>query len=153
MKILIAVDFSPIGKEVAHSGYKMAIDGNNDVVFFHCAPQPSRFLVGYDIKAFISPLSKTDQQQLMDSAKKNLHKVMEEVILESGKKPGTDIEEHLAQGEASEEIIKYAKQNGVGLIYLGYKSYSAIEEIVMGSTAAQVVRYAPSSVWVYRPEK
>lgn len=81
MKVLIAVDFSPIGREVARSGYEMAQSGGMDAVFFpHCAPQASRFLEGYDIKAFISPLSKNDQQQIMDNAKKNLHKVMEEVI-------------------------------------------------------------------------
>ena len=153
MKVLIAVDFSPIGREVARSGYEMAQSGGMDAVFFHCAPQASRFLEGYDIKAFISPLSKNDQQQIMDNAKKNLHTVMEEVILEFGKHNHTNVEEHLTQGDASEEILKYAKNNSVNLIYLGYKSYSAIAELLIGSTAAKVVRYAPCSVLIYRPEK
>ena len=137
MKVLIAVDFSPIGREVARSGYEMAQSGGMDAVFFHCAPQASRFLEGYDIKAFISPLSKNDQQQIMEFGKHN----------------HTNVEEHLTQGDASEEILKYAKNNSVNLIYLGYKSYSAIAELLIGSTAAKIVRYAPCSVLIYRPEK
>ena len=56
MKILVAVDFSPVGREVAHAGYRLAKKIGKEITFFHCAPQTERFLQGYDIKAFI-PLS------------------------------------------------------------------------------------------------
>lgn len=78
---------------------------------------------------------------------------MEAVILENGKSPDTQIDEYIAAGDASEEILKYAKEQSADMIVIGYKSYSAISEILVGSTAAKVARYAPCSVLIYRPEK
>jgi len=37
------------------------------------------------------------------------------------------------------------------LIGLGYKGHSALENIIVGSTASKVARYAPCSVLIYRP--
>ena len=153
MKMLIAVDFSPIGREVAHSGYSLAQKSGMDVTFFHCAPQASRFLEGYDIKAFLSPTSKTEQQKIKEMAIQSLHKVMEDVIAEHGKTPGTDVDEYVTVGDAGEEIIKYAKENDFDLIVIGYKSYSKLEHILVGSTASKVARHAPCSVLIYRPGK
>lgn len=153
MKLLIAVDFSPVGREVAHHGYRLAQKSGMDVTFFHCAPQTSRFLEGYDIKAFISPSSKAENQKIKDMATQSLHKVMEDVLAEYGVSKEITIDEHVAFGDAGEEIIKYAKENKFDMIIIGYKSYSAIAEILVGSTAAKVARYAPCSVLIYRPRK
>jgi len=153
MKMLIAVDFSPVGREVAHQGYRMAVKSGMDAVFFHCTPQASRFLEGYDIRAFVSPAEKASQQDIKAAATRKLDKVVEDVLAETGKAGGTSIEEFVATGEAAEEIIKYAKEKDCDLIVVGYKSYSAIAEILVGSTAAKVARYAPCSVLIYRPDK
>ena len=153
MKMLIAVDFSPVGREVAHNGYRLAQKSGMDVTFFHCAPQTSRFLEGYDIKAFLSPTSRTEQQKIKEMATQNLNKIMEDVLAESGRTPGISIDEYITSGDAGEEIIKYAKANDFDLIIIGYKSYSNIEHILVGSTASKVARYAPCSVLIYRPGK
>ena len=47
----------------------------------------------------------------------------------------------------------YAKENGYDLIILGYRGYSAIEALLVGSTANKVTRYAPCSVLIYRPDR
>lgn len=153
MKMLIAVDFSPVGREVAHEGYRLAQQTGQDVTFFHCAPQTARFLQGYDIKAFVSPNSKTDQKMIEEMAQQSLHKIMEDVIAEYGIPKDIRIDEEIVFGDAGEEIIKFAKENDFDMIIIGYKSYSAIAEILVGSTAAKVARYAPCSVLIYRPDK
>lgn len=153
MKILIAVDFSPVGREVAHHGYRMAVKSGSDATFFHCAPRTSRFLEGYDIKAFVSSTEKSEQQKIKTVATQQFDKVIEDVIAESGKAATTAIDEYVAVGDAAEEILKFAKEKSFDLIIVGYKSYSAIAEILVGSTAAKVARYAPCSVLIYRPEK
>ena len=107
----------------------------------------------YGIKAVIAGSAKAEHKIIEDSARKNLHKLMEAVILENGKSPDTQIDEYIAAGDASEEILKYAKEQSADMIVIGYKSYSAISEILVGSTAAKVARYAPCSVLIYRPEK
>lgn len=153
MKLLIAVDFSPVGREVAHQGYRMAVKNGMDATFFHCAPQASRVLLGYDIQAFISPSEKNEQKKIKMAATQMLDKIIEDVITETGRVEESKIDEYVATGEASEEILKYAKENSFDLIIIGYKSYSAIAEILVGSTAAKVARYAPCSVLIYRPDK
>ena len=154
MKILAAVDFSPVGREVAHAGYRLAKKIGKEITFFHCAPQTERFLQGYDIKAFI-PVSTTEDEQkkIGEMAKHKLHKIMEDVIAENGVDEFLDIEEKIVFGEPSEEILKFAKDKDFDLIIVGYKSYSLIERFLVGSTASKVARYAPCSVMIYRPDK
>ena len=153
MKILVAVDFSPVGREVAHAGYRLAKKLGSEITFFHCAPQTARFLQGYDIMAFVSSTSRDDQKKIGEMARQKLHKVMEDVFAESGVSEFLNIEEEVAFGDPGDELLNYAKDKSVDLIVVGYKSYSAIEQLLVGSTASKVARYAPCSVLIYRPKK
>ncbi len=153
MKILVAVDFSPVGREVAHAGYRLAKKIGKEITFFHCAPQTARFLQGYDIKAFISSTSRDEQKKIGEMAKQKLHKIMEDVFAENGVSDSLDIEEMIVFGEPGDELLNFAKEKDVDLIIVGYKSYSAIEHLLVGSTASKVARYAPCSVLIYRPDK
>lgn len=153
MKVLLAVDFSPIGREVAHRGYQIAQRFGMDTTFFHCAPITSRYFEGYDIKAFVSPTNAIETDNLREVAAHKLHKIMEDVLSESGVTEGMKIDEHISVGDAAESIIEYARENCFDLIVIGYKSYSTLERLLVGSTADKVSRYAPCSVLIYRPEK
>ncbi|NLD05653.1 MAG: universal stress protein [Synergistaceae bacterium] len=153
MKMLVAVDFSPVGREVAHAGYRLAKKIGSEITFFHCAPQTARFLQGYDIKAFVSSSSKDDQKKIGEMAKNNLHKIMEDVFAESGVGGSLQVEEKIVFGEPGDELLKFAKVKDIDLIIVGYKSYSPIEHFLVGSTASKVARYAPCSVLIYRPDK
>jgi len=152
MKVLIAVDFSPIGREVAHAGYQIAQRMGMNPTFFHCAPMTSRFFEGYDIKAFVSPTSRIETDNLKQVATQKLNKVMEDVLSEHGVSEKIKIDEYVAIGDAGEVIVEYAKENDFDLIVIGYKSYSTIERLLVGSTATKVSRYAPCSVLIYRPQ-
>ena len=153
MKILVAVDFSPVGREVAHAGYRLAKKIGSEITFFHCAPQTARFLQGYDIKAFISSNGKDEQKKIGEMAKQKLHKIMEDVFAENGVAGSLEIEEEVVFGEPGDELLRFAKEKKIDLIIVGYKSYSAIEHLLVGSTASKVARYAPCSVMIYRPDK
>ncbi len=153
MKMLVAVDFSPVGRRTTGAGYRMAQKIASEMTFFHCAPQTSRFLQGYDIKAFVSSSSREDQKNIEDAARQKLHKVMGDVITENGIKEGLVIEEKVVSGEPADEILRYAEENGFDLIFLGYKSFNLIEQILVGSTADKVIRYAKCSVLIYRPDR
>jgi nucleotide-binding universal stress UspA family protein len=153
MKILVAVDFSPVGREVAHAGYRLAKKIGSEITFFHCAPQTARFLQGYDIKAFVSSTGKDEQKKIGEMAKQKLHKIMEDVFAENGVAESLEIEEEVVFGEPGDELLKFAKEKKTDLIIVGYKSYSMIEHLLVGSTASKVARYAPCSVMIYRPDK
>ena len=153
MKILVAVDFSPVGREVAHAGYRLAKKIGSEITFFHCAPQTARFLQGYDIKALVSSTGKDEQKKIGEMAKQKLHKIMEDVFAENGVAESLEIEEEVVFGEPGDELLKFAKEKKTDLIIVGYKSYSMIEHLLVGSTASKVARYAPCSVMIYRPDK
>jgi len=153
MKILVAVDFSPVGREVAHAGYRLAKKIGSEITFFHCAPQTARFLQGYDIKAFVSSTGKDEQKKIGEMAKQKLHKIMEDVFAENGVAKSLEIDEEVVFGEPGDELLKFAKEKKTDLIIVGYKSYSMIEHFLVGSTASKVARYAPCSVMIYRPDK
>ena len=153
MKMLVAVDFSPVGRRTTGAGYRLAKKIASEMTFFHCAPQTSRFLQGYDIKAFVSSNSKEEQKSIEDAAKQKLHNVMADVITEDGMPGGLKIEEMIVSGEPADEILRYAEENKFDLIFLGYKSFNLIEQILVGSTADKVIRYAKCSVLIYRPDR
>ena len=111
MKMLVAVDFSPVGRRTTGAGYRLAKKIASEMTFFHCAPQTSRFLQGYDIKAFVSSNSKEEQKSIEDAAKQKLHNVMADVITEDGMPGGLKIEEMIVSGEPADEILRYAEEN------------------------------------------
>ncbi len=153
MKMLLAVDFSPVGRRTTGAGYRLAKKIASEMTFFHCAPQTSRFLQGYDIKAFVSTNSKEEQKSIEDAARQKLHKVMTDVITEDGMPGELKIEEMIVSGDPSDQILRYAEENNFDLIFLGYKSFNLIEQILVGSTADKVIRYAKCSVLIYRPDR
>ena len=153
MKMLLAVDFSPVGRRTTGAGYRLAKKIASEMTFFHCAPQTSRFLQGYDIKAFVSQNSKEEQKSIEDAARQKLHKVMKDVITEDGMPGELKIEEMIVSGDPSDQILRYAEENNFDLIFLGYKSFNLIEQILVGSTADKVIRYAKCSVLIYRPDR
>jgi nucleotide-binding universal stress UspA family protein len=152
MKMLVAVDFSPVGREVAHEGYRLAKKLGMTPCFFHCAPMTSRFLEGYDIKAFVSAASRLEVDRLMEVAEQQLKKVAEDVQAEDTSGDKIEVNHCVTYGDAGEEIVNYAKDYNFDMIIIGYKSYSTIERLLVGSTASKVARYAPCSVLIYRPK-
>ena len=61
-----------------------------------------------------------------------------------------DIERSICTGVPHEEIIKFANKNKIDLIIIATHGRKGIDRILFGSTAAQVVRYAPCPVLTVR---
>ncbi|MEW6213973.1 MAG: universal stress protein [Nitrospirota bacterium] len=62
-----------------------------------------------------------------------------------------NIERHVLKGVPYEEIVRFANENRIELIVMGTLGRKGIERVLFGSTAAQVVRYAPCPVLTVRP--
>ena len=84
-------------------------------------------------------------KDIQDGAKKELEKFGVEEF--SGMK---DIERTVLMGVPHEEIMNFAKKNKIDLIIMGTHGRSGIDRILFGSTAAQVVSYAPCPVLTVR---
>jgi nucleotide-binding universal stress UspA family protein len=61
-----------------------------------------------------------------------------------------NLERIVITGVPHEEIMNFAKKNKVDLIIMGTHGRKGIDRVLFGSTAAQVVRYAPCPVLTVR---
>lgn len=140
-KILFPTDFS----EGSSHAFKYAVDLSNrygaKLYLLH---------VVYDV-AKLSSLSIPHQsmekmyKDLEEGAKKELegYGIDELKVIK-------DVERIALKGIPHEEIIKFANANKIDLIVMGSLSRKGIEKMLFGSTAAQVVRYAPCPVLTVR---
>jgi nucleotide-binding universal stress UspA family protein len=64
-----------------------------------------------------------------------------------------DIERIVTTGVPHEEIINFVNKHNIDLIVIGTHGRKGIERILFGSTAANVVRYAPCPVLTVRLPK
>jgi nucleotide-binding universal stress UspA family protein len=61
-----------------------------------------------------------------------------------------DIERIVVVGTPHEEIVKFAGDKKINIIIMGTQGRKGVDRILFGSTAAQVVRYAPCPVLTVR---
>jgi nucleotide-binding universal stress UspA family protein len=87
--------------------------------------------------------------QMYDEIKQGAQKEIERFGVEelSGLK---DIERSVITGVPHEEIINFVKKNKIDMIIMGTHGRKGIDRILFGSTAAQVVRFAPCPVLTVR---
>jgi nucleotide-binding universal stress UspA family protein len=153
MKILIAVDFTPIGRKVASYGYHVAQSNKWEATFMTCTPSAKNFFSSYNHRAALGTIGKIEQKKVNEEAKDQLDATVVSVKNKTGKDASVKTSEYVTSGDPGEEILKYAKENGFDMIIVGYKNRSGIAGLLIGSTAAKIARYAPCSVLIYRPDK
>jgi nucleotide-binding universal stress UspA family protein len=61
-----------------------------------------------------------------------------------------DIERRVLTGVPHEVIVKFVKDNKIDLIVMGSHSRKGIDRVLFGSTASQIVRFAPCPVLTVR---
>jgi len=144
-KILVGVDMSKVGEDVTFYGLSLAYRLDVDVAFIHVLPHPSLWK-GYD-----PWIPRTEiGHEIKEIAKKRLMYYLKKA---EGKDPILKDKKRdivIQEGNPAETIIDYAKKNGFNLIIVGSRGHSTFERIVVGSTAANVARYAHCSVLIHR---
>lgn len=148
-KILVALDFSKLGKEVAAYGYELGKVFGADLTFFHVIPEPNIVLRSYS--PGIPLIIDSDMAKLKETAEKNLHLYVDDACArDKAGAPACEVKVEI--GDTSQCIIEYAKSGTYDMILLGYRGHSMIDRLLVGSTAAKVTNYAPCSVLIYRPK-
>jgi nucleotide-binding universal stress UspA family protein len=84
-------------------------------------------------------------KDIQEGAKKELEKFGVEGLAEV-----KDIERTVLTGVPHEEVMNFAKKNKIDLIIMGTHGRKGIDRILFGSTAAQIVRFAPCPVLTVR---
>jgi len=145
-KMLVAVDLSKVSNKLIHYACSLSCRLGIESDFVHVLPHPTLWK-GYD--PWIPPELGAEISQI---ARKKISYYMHKAIETM---PLCTVESHniiIEEGNPSDVIIRIAQEGGYSLVLVGYKGQSTIERLVVGSTAANVARYAPCSVLIYRPE-
>jgi nucleotide-binding universal stress UspA family protein len=145
-KILVAVDLSRMGEQVVDYGLNLGARLEVSVSFIHVLPHPYLFK-GYE--PWI-PREGIDQE-VSEVARKRLLYYLKKAEEKVPTLKHVERDVHILEGNPGDIIIRFAREHDYNLIVTGYRGHSAIERLVVGSTASTVARYAHCSVLIYRP--
>jgi len=129
-KVLIAMDYDQTSQKVAETGFSMANAMNAETILMHVISEQPVYYSAYtymrELKVDILGDLKVSTQEFLNKTKKLL---------------GDDsIKTILKEGEISETILQTAKELNVDVIVMGTHSRKWLENIIMGSEAANVLK-------------
>ncbi len=142
-KVIVPVDFTSTIDKVAKYAVSMAEMMGAQVVFFHVVND----FRGYDM-LLVHPSFSVIKQELKDKTEKKMAELVEEYnYLKNG------VSGKVVIGKAAEEIVAFAAQEKADMIIIGTRGIKGLEELLMGSTAKQVVNTASCPVLTFNPFK
>jgi len=145
-KILVPIDFSENSEKAVRYGIEIGRDRNASVSFLHIVNQRIIDAVQeLNIRGYKGDFVKAVRKLIQD--KENVLKQF--VPME--RLDGIQAEFLVRKGEASEQIIKAAKEFNIDLIIVGSQGHSALASVLIGSVAQNVVHHAPCPVLIVRP--
>ncbi len=144
-KILVAVDLSKVSEEVFAYGCSLALRLGVHASFIHVMPHPTLW------KGYEPWLPPEIDMEISEIARKKLEYYFKKAKERMPELANVKYDMIVKEGSPSDVIIDYAKEGDYNLIVIGYRGQSTIERLVVGSTAANVARYAHCSVLIYRP--
>ena len=142
--ILVPIDFSPVSKVVLAQAIALARDCRGKIVLAHVVTLPAPF-IDYGMMNFDASDLITASQA---SAKKLLARWRERA--ERSQVPLKTVE---CVGLAAVEIVRLARKLRVDYIVLGSHGHTAFYDLLVGSTAAGVLKHAPCPVVVVPARK
>jgi len=135
-KILVPLDGSKYSIRALQEAIKVGKMTNGSITIIHVTPPGSS-------------LAYSSKEQLSQSFIN-----IGEALLADGKRvaktEGINIEKLLVEGDATEEIVKAAKNHNFNLIVIGASGLSKLKELVLGSVVHGVIKNAPCPVLVTR---
>jgi nucleotide-binding universal stress UspA family protein len=134
-RIMCAVDFSADSLEAFRVAAEMARPHSASLHLLHVIEAQPVTPAGVEIR-------------IIDEA----NAAMEKLVASAGPSlDGLALTTEVTSGLASVEIVEHARQWKADLVVLGSKGITSLEEIIVGSTAENVLKEAPCSVLVVRP--
>lgn len=144
--ILLPTDFSECAGYARSYAASLARQADASIICLHVI-EPVVPAVGYT--GLTEPMPLADfSEQLEDSAERELPK-----IGACKEFNGLSVEEVIAHGDSSAEIVRVAKERKVDLIVISSHGRTGLGRILFGSTAESVVRHAPCPVLVVKPNQ
>ena len=145
-KILVCLDGSSLAEQILLYATEEARHFGSKLVLIEVTAPPS---------AVVEPLT---GYYHATSLKKILRQVDEaetylEQVAQSLKDEGLDAGYETMQGSPGETIVRYAKENDIGLIALCTHGHSGLGRLVYGSVADYVLKKARLPILIIRPQE
>ena len=142
-RILVPIDFSEHSKAALRFAvrYTQTFNASLDLLY---VVEPIIYPADFSFGQVGLPYNEDELRLRGDSGLDNLIKT--EVP------PNIVARRSVRTGKAFYEISQYAKEEQIDIIIIGTHGHTGVEHILFGSTAEKVVRKAPCTVLVYRPE-
>lgn len=94
-------------------------------------------------------LSQEVWNDLIEAAERTAQDAVRRTVAELN--TATLVETVVRRGVAAEEIVRFAKQNGVGLIVMGSHGWGELHALLLGSVSERVLHTAHCPVLIARP--
>jgi nucleotide-binding universal stress UspA family protein len=141
--ILVPTDFSKCSMYAVKLAAKMAKEVNATLHFLHVIEVP---VVAYDV-GMVNFESLPQAMFMRELADKNMTQLFKEGFLN-----GLNVKTTIEYDAIYKRINQYVAKNDIGLIVMGSHGASGISELVIGSNAERVTRYAECPVLTVKKE-
>ncbi len=152
-KVLIALDYDKTALKVAETGYAMAKAMNAEATLLHVMSDPVYYssvenspisglkdTLGVDPLAFDpDKMQKEVSQHFLEKIKSHLDDISIQTVLE--------------EGDVAETILTKAKGLGIDVMVMGSHSHRWLEDLVLGSISAKVIRNTSIPVLIVPTKK
>ena len=143
--VLIAMDYDVTSQKVAEEGYEMAHAMNAETILLHVVSELPFYYYSYsyahEFSVEIDMLGDLNKsaQKFLDKAKKHLGDNAVKTVLRDG--------------EIAETILKTAAELNADIIVMGSHSRKWLEDIIMGSEAAAVLKKTTLPLFIVPTKK
>jgi len=143
--ILVGTDFSVCAARAFSFGVSLAASQGAKIHILHVLMEP---IQAFDVAGALPYLDVTTQREWEEATRKRLASAVA-----SAEKRGVSATSELLWGRPSDAIIETALKHKASLVVLGTHGRTAIEKLLIGSTAERVVRLSPVPVLTVREKR
>lgn len=152
-KVLIALDYNPTAQKVADAGYALAKALQAKVTLLHVisdevnyAPVENSLITGLKDSLGVDPLAFDPDHMLTGVSQYFLDTIKQQLGDKS-------IETMLAEGDFADTILIKAKALEMDVLVMGSHSHRWLEDIVMGSVTAKVLKLTSIPLFIVPTKK
>ncbi len=128
--ILVPINFTDYANNALTTAIDIAVKWKSKLVLFHVINIPD-----------YEGLDKQARQVFTESVKEIVLQKMKDVSFKAFDK-GVKIEIEMTYGQPGPEILNYIREENVGLVVLGSKSYQKMDQMLGGSAMERLLRYS-----------
>jgi nucleotide-binding universal stress UspA family protein len=143
--ILVCTDFSICAARAFSWAVSLATSQGAKVHILHVLMEP---IQAFDVAGALPYLDVTTQREWEEATKKRLASAVA-----SAEKRGVSATSELLWGRPSDAIIETSVKQKASLVVLGTHGRTALEKLLIGSTAERVVRLCPVPVLTVREKR